>query len=221
MVRVSGLSRIAVLGPPASGKGTLSAMLSNKLNLPAISTGSLLRKELANRTAVGIEAASWTDKGKLFPDHLALQVVQTWMDTHGNQFIFDGFPRTLPQGVAFDELLSSKGLKLDCVVSLELGKEEIQRRFLARLTCSGCGATFNTTIEKVEEGAPCRHCGARMEKRRDDSPALLERRLAEHEERTAPLLDYYRTQNLLLSLDANSGTEAAFSALLHTFSIAR
>jgi adenylate kinase len=199
--------RIILLGPPASGKGTQAEMLSAKYNIPAASTGALLREERARGTALGREADSWTSRGMFFPDEIAMKVVRQWLDLHGGEgFLLDGFPRTVGQARAFDE-------KLDAVFHLALSDDAIRARVASRITCTNCGASLSTTLHHVSEGDACPSCGQPLVRRRDDTADALEERLEQHRLHTEPVVDFYRQAGSLIEVDAATGREAVFQKL--------
>ena len=138
--------RILLLGPPASGKGTQADRLSRAFAIPHVSTGALLRSECARGTTLGLEADSWTSRGLLVPDDLAVRVITAWMTGNGPRFLLDGFPRTTVQAEHLDEALDEAGTPLDLVIFLDLSEEEIFRRILDRLTCVRCGTTFGGSL---------------------------------------------------------------------------
>jgi len=217
---VSPPSRIVLLGPPASGKGTLAAILSKALNIPTVSTGALLREEKVRESEIGIEAASWTDRGLLFPDELALRVVRAWLDENGLRFLFDGFPRTRSQAEAFDQELEKRSVSIDAVVDLELSEEEIRARVQGRLTCPDCGKTFQAGMDGMEIGTACDRCCGTLQRREDDDLEVLEKRLVQHHKLAGPLLEYYDQRGLLLRMDASGGTNEVFERLTQTLSVA-
>jgi len=199
--------RIILLGPPASGKGTQAEMLSAKYDLPAASTGALLREERARGTALGREADSWTSRGLFFPDEIAMRVVRQWLSTCGDRgFLLDGFPRTIGQAQAFDE-------KLDAVFHLALSDDAIRERVASRITCAHCGASFSAKIHDVREGDACQACGEPLVRRRDDKPEALVERLEQHRLNTEPVIDFYREAGRLTEIDASTGREEVFQKL--------
>jgi adenylate kinase len=182
-------------------------MLSAKYQLPAASTGALLREERARGTELGREADAWTSRGMFFPDEVAMAVVRQWLVQHGSEgFVLDGFPRTIGQARAFDE-------PLDAVFHLALSDDEIRERVASRITCTHCGASFSEKLHAVREGDACTSCGEILVRRRDDTPQALEERLEQHRRHTAPVIDFYREAGQLIELDAVTGREAVFQKL--------
>lgn len=205
-------NRIVLLGPPASGKGTQAALLGAAFGIPQTSTGAMLRKERAEGTAIGAEADSYTSRGLLFPDELALRVVERWLG-HRVRFILDGFPRTLGQAESFDCLLEERNLPLDTVYLLELPESEIRSRMLGRLTCSSCGAVFNESFHGIDRGTPCPQCHGRLDRRNDDTEEALDRRLAQYHEQTLPVASHYRENGVLKVVDVCPGRDTVFKTL--------
>ncbi len=205
-------NRIVLLGPPASGKGTQASLLGAAFGIPHTSTGAMLRAERAKGTEIGREADSYTSRGLLFPDELALRVVEQWIDGR-SRFILDGFPRTLGQAVAFDDLLNQKELHLDIVFFLDLADDEIRRRMLGRLTCSQCGAVFNESFHKITPQTPCPQCQGQLVRRNDDTEEALEARLEQYREHTVPVVEHYRQGGFLRRVDVSPGRDQVFKKL--------
>lgn len=201
--------RILLLGPPASGKGTQAERLSAEFGIPHVSTGALLRSEGARRTALGLEADSWTSRGLLVPDELAVRIITAWMSANGPRFLFDGFPRTSGQAEYLDQALDAAGTPLDLVVFLDLGEEEIRRRILDRLTCVSCGSTFGEALHGIETGGACPSCGGELIRRNDDTEEALAERLRVYRESTLPVVAHYRDKapGIFRRIDAGEGCD--------------
>lgn len=207
--------RIVLLGPPASGKGTQADRLSEAFGIPHVSTGALLRSEIARGTDLGLEADSWTSRGLLVPDELAVSIVAAWMALNGACFLLDGFPRTVRQAEHLDGVLSATSSPLDLVVFLNLDEEEIRRRILDRLTCDACGATYGSVLHGLADGGKCPRCGGELIRRRDDNCVALAERLRVYREATLPVVDHYRSgfPRIFHSVDALGGSDAIFAEL--------
>lgn len=162
-----------------------------------------MRQEKERGTEVGLLAASYTDRGLYFPDEVALRIVWAWLDAHGCRFLFDGFPRSLPQAQAFSRELAHRSASLDAVIALDVPAEEIYRRVLDRLTCADCGQTYSATLGNLAVEAPCLRpsCDGRLVQRADDQIHVMENRLRQHETLTRPLLDFYNDQGVLIHVD--------------------
>lgn len=209
-------SRIVLLGPPASGKGTQAALLSATFGIPAASTGAMLRDEKARRSKLGAEAERWTIQGKLFPDELALRVVWKWLENR-RRFILDGFPRTLGQAESFDQGLEERNMPLDVVYFLNLSDELVRERMTSRLTCSRCASVFNEKFHDVTIDTPCPRCGGDLVRRNDDTDEALDHRLAQYREHTLPVAHHYREKGLLKEVDVTAGRDAVFNRLYADF----
>ena len=208
-------SRIVLLGPPASGKGTQADRIASAFGVPHVSTGALLRSECARGTALGREADEWTRKGLLVPDELAVRIVTTWMESNGPRFLFDGFPRTVGQAENLDDSLAARKAPLDLVVLLEVPDDEIRRRILDRLSCMNCGATYAAALHGHSVGDPCPRCGSPLVRRNDDTEETLAQRLDVYRRMTLPVVAYYRENSpgILHRIDASGESDAIFAEL--------
>ena len=204
--------RIVLLGAPATGKGTQTELMVAEFGLPTASTGAMIRNELAQGTELGKSASEWTRQGKLFPNEIALQIVWSWLG-EGNRFILDGFPRTLEQAEAFDQGLIERNLPLDRVYFLDLPDEIIFERVLGRSVCKKCQSVFNKTLHDIDELSPCPACGGSLERRTDDTPQTLARRLEEYRALTYPVVEHYRSQGVLLAIDAIIGRDRIYEII--------
>jgi adenylate kinase len=207
--------RILLLGPPASGKGTQADRLSRRFGIPHVSTGSLLRSECARGTALGLEADSWTSRGLLVPDELAVRVITAWMAGNGPRFLFDGFPRTTGQAEHLDKALDAAHTPIDLVLFLDLSEMEIGRRIMDRLTCASCGSTFGGSLHGLKTGDACPSCGGNLIRRNDDTEEALAERLRVYRESTLPVVTYYREKNpsIFHCVDAGEGSDEIFQKL--------
>jgi adenylate kinase len=205
--------RIVLLGPPASGKGTQSELIQRKFQIPATSTGAILRREAKLDTLVGREADRIISKGALAPDELVLGLVGQWLDQHREAFLFDGFPRTLPQAVAFEQLLQARGTPLNLAIFLEASEATIAFRMAHRLTCSQCGKVVSIGRHVQSASERCPNCGGKLEVRSDDNHAALALRLEEFQKKSLPLIDFYSERGLLAKVDANQETDRVFEQI--------
>ncbi len=180
---------------------------------PVTSVGEVLRQAAAARTPLGLEAAKFLDAGELVPDRLALASISTWLDAHAEAFVFDGFPRTVGQAEALEQILAERGASLDAVIWLEVPVEVIRERVSRRLVCSVCGRTFGVGWQVQHRDAPCPVCGGALQCRHDDDPATLTRRLAQYSEHTEPLLAFYEQRKLLRRIDAQQPAERVFARI--------
>jgi adenylate kinase len=207
--------RILLLGPPASGKGTQADHLSRAFGIPHVSTGALLRSECARGTPLGLEADSWTSRGLLVPDELAVRVITAWMSGNGPRFLFDGFPRTTVQAEHLDMALDAANTPIELVIFLDLSESEIRRRILDRLTCTACGTTFGGSLHGMKIGDACPSCGGDLIRRNDDTEEALSERLRVYRESTLPVVTYYREKNpsIFHRVDAGEGSNEIFQKL--------
>lgn len=172
----------------------------------------MLRTERSKGTALGAEADSFTSRGLLFPDELALRVVSQWINGR-DRFILDGFPRTVGQARSFDTMLDAGSLPLDVVYLLELPDAEVRARMLGRLTCEACGAVFNETFHKVTLESRCSQCGGPLARRNDDTEESLAQRLAQYRTLTLPVAEHYRSAGTLKAINVSAGRDAVFQTL--------
>jgi adenylate kinase len=201
--------RVVFLGPPGAGKGTQAKRVVEKLGLLHLSTGDMLRDEVARKTALGETAKSYMDRGELVPDGLIIDMISGRIGQAKKGFLLDGFPRTVAQA----EALAST-TDLDAVVSIDLAREEVVRRLTSRRVCRTCGAIYNLTFNLSSETARCDACGGELYQREDDRPAVIENRYDVYEKSTAPLIAFYRQRGLLHSVSGDLGSDKVFAEIL-------
>ena len=210
---------IIMLGAQGTGKGTVAGLLSKSLKIPQISTGDIFRKNISEKTPLGIEADKYISKGNLVPDDITVPMVEdrlTWEDAKDGA-ILDGFPRTIEQAEELDKILEKIGKKVDLVINLVTPKEEIIDRMLTRRVCTNqdCKATYNTKLHPPKVEGICDLCGSPLKQRADYSdPEAIRKRLEIYEEKTSPLVDYYKNKGVLkteeISISINRmGTDVA------------
>lgn len=193
---------IIMLGAQGTGKGTVAGLISEQTGLPQISTGDIFRKNISEKTPLGVEADKYISKGNLVPDDITVPMVEdrlTWDDAK-NGVILDGFPRTIEQAEKLDKILAKKGEKIDLVINLVTPKEEIIDRMLTRRVCTNqdCKATYNIKLHPPVKEGICDKCGSPLKQRTDDSdPEAIKRRLEIYEEKTSPLVEYYKEKGVL------------------------
>ncbi len=204
---------LVFLGPPGAGKGTQAKKLSGDLGLVHISTGDILRDAVSKGTPLGRKAKEYIDRGDLVPDDLMIALIEEVLPPGGG-VIFDGFPRTIPQAQALDELLERKRMAIDGVILFELDDEEIVRRLTGRRTCPSCGAVYHLIYNPPKKDEICDHCGAKLTQRDDDREEVVRKRLQVYRDQTAPLIDYYAEKNKLIRLDAGRPIEEIYGDLL-------
>lgn len=191
--------KLILLGAPGAGKGTQAEVICNKLSIPAISTGNIIREALKNGTEMGLKAKSYMDEGKLVPDDVVIGIIQERLqkDDCKNGFILDGFPRTIPQAEALDAM----GVTIDRVISIEVPDEKIVERMSGRRVCEKCGASYHMLYKKSSEEGVCDVCGGALIRRKDDAPETVEDRLRVYHEQTEPLKDYYAKSGKLRTVE--------------------
>ncbi|MCS6998476.1 MAG: adenylate kinase [Aquificaceae bacterium] len=204
---------VVFLGPPGSGKGTQAKGLSRQLGLVHISTGDLLREAVRKGTELGKRAREYMERGELVPDSLMIALIEEVMPQEGG-FILDGFPRTVMQALALEEMLKKHGKELDKVVLFELPEGVVVDRLSGRLTCQGCGAVYHVKYNPPKEEGICDLCGSKLVQREDDKEEVVRRRYKVYKEQTQPLVEFYRGRNILTSLDAGQSLEEVSRRLL-------
>lgn len=191
--------RLILLGAPGSGKGTQAEILSEKYQIPQISTGAILRAAVAEQSPLGKKVETIMQSGGLVPDEDVIALVKERFQQPDceNGFILDGFPRTIPQAEALDGMLREMGIAIDLAVSLEVETETIVARMSGRRTCPVCGATYHVVYKPSSKGEDCDKCNATLTVRNDDREEVVRDRIAVYEKQTAPLKNYYAQQNKL------------------------
>ena len=203
---------LILLGAPGAGKGTQAELLTQKLSIPAISTGNMLREAIANGTELGKKAKQFMDEGNLVPDELILGIVadRVTLPDCQNGFILDGVPRTLAQA----EALEAKGIKIDHVVSIEVDDSEIEGRMTGRRVCSKCGASYHVVANPSEKEGICDLCGSELVIRKDDAPETVRKRLQVYHATTEVLKDFYGKLGRLRLVDGSQPIEKANEDIL-------
>ena len=195
---------LVLLGPPGAGKGTQARRLTEGRGLPHLSTGDMLRAEIAGGGELGRQATAVTEAGRLMPDEIMIGIISRRIDARdcAGGFILDGFPRTTAQAEALDALLASKGKALDAVVLLQVDGEALVERISGRFTCGKCGEGYHDRFKQPVEAGRCDNCGgAEFKRRPDDSADTVRERLRVYRGQTAPILPYYETRDLLRRVD--------------------
>ncbi|HHQ69531.1 MAG TPA: adenylate kinase [Halothiobacillaceae bacterium] len=214
--------RIVLLGAPGSGKGTQARQLVEHFGVVQISTGDLLRQAVADNTELGQKAKKAMDNGELVSDDIVLSMIKDRLqqpDTD-NGVILDGFPRNLAQAKALEELMADIKCPLDAAVLLDVPLDSLMQRLTGRLTCQDCGAVFNKYTNPPRKDGICDECGGKLIQRGDDNETTVRQRLETFTEQTEPLIDFYKKQNKLISIDGTQDIDtisAEFKDVLKRF----
>lgn len=207
------IMKIIMLGAPGAGKGTQAKQIADKYGIPHISTGDIFRANLKAGTELGKKAKQYMDQGLLVPDELTCDLVMDRIaqDDCAGGFVLDGFPRTIPQAQALDTALGKLGQKMDYAIDVDVPDESIVSRMAGRRACLNCGATYHiVSIPPKKEGI-CDRCGSPVVLRDDDKPETVSKRLAVYHEQTQPLIDYYKGQGILKTVDGTQPMEKVFA----------
>ena len=208
--------KIIFLGAPGAGKGTQAEIVSERLGIPTISTGAIIREAIKNGTKMGVEARKYTETGALVPDEVVIGIIKERLSKPDcqNGFILDGFPRTVPQAEALDAM----GIKLDAVLSIEVSDDKIVERMSGRRTCA-CGATYHTNYNPSQDGTHCDKCGKELSVRRDDAPEVVKSRLVTYHSTTEPLKDFYAAKGILKCVEGQERVEDTTALTLSALGI--
>ncbi len=201
-----------LLGAPGSGKGTQAEMITRQFGIPVTSPGAILRREKDLGTPLGLETAEITQGGGLVPDKIIVGLIEDWLRLHGGYgFVFDGFPRTVPQAQSLQEILERHHTPLDLAIWLDVSEDTVRDRIGSRLQCRSCGFTTSVSSATFAERPVCPFCDGPLVRRNDDDPAVLQKRLQEFNVKTQPLADFYGKMSTLHRIDGNRDREAVFS----------
>ncbi len=196
--------RLILVGPPGAGKGTQAVNLAAHFSIPHISTGDIFRSNLKEGTELGMEAKSYMDRGELVPDEVTNKMVKDRLnksDVDGG-FLLDGFPRNVFQAEVLRAILGEKRTPLDAALELSVDNEEIIKRLAGRRTCKECQKAFHVVYEPSKQEGICDSCGGPLYQREDDREDVIARRLEVYNEQTAPIIDFYRREGLLVTIPA-------------------
>ena len=208
--------KIIMLGAPGAGKGTQAKQIADKFSIPHISTGDIFRANIKEGTELGKKAKGYMDAGELVPDELVCDLVvdRIQKEDCANGFILDGFPRTIPQAEALTEALNAIDQKMDYAIDIEVDDAQIVERMGGRRACLGCGATYHIiNIPPKKEGI-CDRCGSEIILRDDDKPETVQNRLNVYHEQTQPLIDYYKNEGILSSVDGTQPMDKVFADII-------
>jgi adenylate kinase len=203
---------LVLLGAPGSGKGTQAEMITRQFGIPVTSPGAILRREKELGTPLGLETADTTKHGGLVSDKIIVELIEDWLRLHGGHgFVFDGFPRTIPQAKSLQSILVRHKTPLDLAIWLDVSEETVTERILSRLQCQGCGFTTSLTSAHFAERPVCPYCDGPLVRRNDDDAEVLKTRLEEFNAKTQPLAAFYEKAGTLRRIDGNRDRDAVFS----------
>jgi adenylate kinase len=208
--------RIILLGPPGAGKGTQAISLAKELSLPHISTGELLRENVKNQTALGVEAKDFMNRGALVPDDLVGKMLTQRIGQPDTKkgFILDGYPRNINQAKTLDNILRQRNLDIDTVVYLDASEGVIIQRLSGRLVCSSCGRNFHKKNMPPKKEEVCDYCGGKLYQRSDDKEETVKKRLEVYNKDVSSLIDYYEGQRKLIRLSADGDAEVVLKEII-------
>lgn len=202
------LKRMILLGPPGAGKGTQAKLLAAQNGLAHLSTGDILRDEVARGTDLGKKAQAYMDRGDLVPDQLIIDMIKGRLDESAG-FILDGFPRTVPQAEALEKIA-----RIDVAINIALSREEVIRRLTSRRVCRHCGKIYNLLYNPPAVDGVCDACGGELFQRDDDKREVIQNRYDVYMDATAPLIDFYRKRGLLKDVDGSQPTKKVSEQIL-------
>ncbi len=201
-----------LLGAPGSGKGTQAEMITRQFGIPVTSPGAILRRERDLGTPLGLKTAETTQHGGLVSDKIIVGLIEDWLRLHGGYgFVFDGFPRTLPQARSLQKILERLHTSLDLAIWLDVSEDTVRNRIASRLQCQGCGFTTSVTSAKFAERPVCPYCDGPLVRRNDDDASVLQTRLAEFNAKTQPLAEFYQKTSSLRRIDGNRERDVVFA----------
>ena len=208
--------KLILLGAPGAGKGTQAEKIVEKYGIPAISTGNILRAAVKDGTEMGLKAKSFMDAGQLVPDEVVIGIIKDRLKEKDceNGFILDGFPRTIPQAEALTAALEKINEKMDYAIDVDVPDENIVNRMSGRRACLNCGATYHIVSIPTKVEGICDRCGQPVVLRDDDKPETVQKRLTVYHEQTQPLIDYYKKQSILKTVDGTQPMEKVFADIV-------
>ncbi len=210
---------IFIMGAPGSGKGTFSSRIKEEFNLNHISTGDIFRANLANGTPLGIQAKAYMEQGKLVPDEITNNMVKDYLATltdKKNGYLLDGYPRTLDQAKAFEEMTNGTDLAVDVVLTMDIPFEVLNRRITGRRSCKNCGAIYNIYSLPPKQEGICDECGSELTQRKDDNEESLKTRLSEYSANTEPVIGYFEQKGIVSHIDAAQPMEDIWASIKET-----
>ena len=209
--------KIVFMGPPGAGKGTQAEKIIENYQIPHISTGDMFRKAIKDQTELGMEAKRYMDQGALVPDHVTIGIVKDRLSESDckSGFLLDGFPRTVDQAKALDEILTSLDSKIDYVINIDVDLDILKERLTGRRICRSCGATYHMVFNPPAVAGTCDKCGGELYQRKDDNEETVGNRLDVYVSQTKPLLDYYSLAGNLVNINGQQSIELVFEEIQH------
>lgn len=210
---------VFIMGAPGSGKGTFSSRIKEEFNLNHISTGDIFRANMANETELGLQAKTYMDKGMLVPDEITNNMVREYLnqlEDKKNGYLLDGYPRTLDQAKAFEEMTNGTDLAVEKVIAMDVSFDELTRRITGRRTCKECGEIFNIYSKPSKVEGVCDVCGSPLTQRKDDNEESLKVRLDEYANNTEPVIAYYDNKGMVSRIDASKAIDEIWPEIKET-----
>ncbi len=207
---------IFIMGAPGSGKGTFSSKIKEEYNVNHISTGDIFRANISQGTELGLQAKAYAEQGKLVPDEITNKMVKDYLATltdKKNGYLLDGYPRTLDQAKAFEEMTEGTDLAVDVVIAMDIDDEVLTRRITGRRTCGDCGEIYNIYSKPTKVEDVCDHCGGHLTQRKDDNEESLKVRLNEYATNTEPVIAYYEKKGIVSHIKADASMEEIWTSM--------
>lgn len=207
---------IFIMGAPGSGKGTFSSKIKEEYNLNHISTGDIFRANISQGTELGLQAKAYAEQGKLVPDEITNKMVKDYLATLSdkkNGYLLDGYPRTLDQAKAFEEMTDGTDLAVDVILAMDAPTDVLTRRITGRRTCKDCGEIYNIYSKPTKVEGVCDRCGGELTQRKDDNEESLKVRLDEYSNNTEPVIDYYEKKNMVSHINADASMDEIWSSV--------
>jgi len=207
---------IFIMGAPGSGKGTFSSKIKEEYNLNHISTGDIFRANISQGTELGLQAKAYAEQGKLVPDEITNKMVKDYLATLSdkkNGYLLDGYPRTLDQAKAFEEMTDGTDLAVDVILAMDVPTDVLTRRITGRRTCKDCGEIYNIYSKPTKVEGVCDRCGGELTQRKDDNEESLKVRLDEYSNNTEPVIDYYEKKNMVSHINSDASMDEIWSSV--------
>ncbi|NLH38825.1 MAG: adenylate kinase [Elusimicrobia bacterium] len=205
---------IILLGYPGSGKGTQAKLLVSNLNYKHLSTGDMFRDEIAKKTQLGEKVKSYINNGKLVPDDVVLEVIESKLKDIGDNVLFDGFPRTIEQAEGLEILMDRLGRQIEKVFFFDVDENNVIKRIINRRSCPKCQRIYNLITDPPKNADLCDVCGVKVVERDDDKEEVVTKRMQVYKDLTAPLISYYKSQGIFVQIDASKSVEDVYNQVI-------